>query len=60
MSRPAAPVTARINNDSADEVVNFRHSSPKPGELIRAVDGGTSRPARGLGINPREAGEEGR
>ena len=47
--RVAAPLTARINYASAAEVVNFCHSSPKPWELIRAVE-----------VDPREAGEDGR
>jgi hypothetical protein len=46
--RPA-PLAARINNARADEVLNFCHSSPKPWELIRAVE-----------VDPREAGEDGR
>ena len=44
-----APLTARINNDRAAELGHFCHSSPKPWELIRAVE-----------VDPREAGEEGR
>ena len=44
-----APLSARINNDRAAELGHFCHSSPKPWELIRAVE-----------VDPREAGEEGR
>ena len=43
-----APVPARINYHRAAELGHFCHSSPKPWELIRAV-----------GVDPREAGEEG-
>ena len=44
-----APLTARINYDRAAELGHFCHSSPKPWELIRAVE-----------VDSREAGEEGR
>jgi len=48
IGRPA-PLTARINDARADQVVNFCHFSPKPRELIRAVE-----------VDPREAGGDGR